>query len=219
MKNMKKLFSVLLVVMVASMLLYGCGQSTDENAESQGTDGDTTAVQVAAIDGNTLTVTVGELNEPSQVSPSQVSDGDGNAKGGPQGADPGDKPDVSDSEKDPGDRPEGMPSEVSNSENRPEDMPEGTPGEGGRGGGPNGFFTAGQESIQITLTDATKITIASQGKETEGTAEDISQGDVLLVTLDDENQALTVSIQSMEPRGDGSGGRPGNADEQEGSDV
>ncbi|MDO4262562.1 MAG: hypothetical protein Q4C82_10820, partial [Eubacteriales bacterium] len=67
-------------------------------------------------------------------------------------------------------------------------------------------FTASGETVTFTLTDSTVITVEGTDGSSEGTADDITVGSILELTLDEENQALTVTVQNTMP---GGGGQPG----------
>ncbi len=66
-------------------------------------------------------------------------------------------------------------------------------------------FEAGSETITFTVTDDTVITIEFQQGSQEGTLEDLAANQVIEVTLDDANQALTLTVKNLQS-GSGFGG-------------
>lgn len=69
------------------------------------------------------------------------------------------------------------------------------------------MFTASGESITFTLTDDTQIIVEQGGETTDGTADDIQEGSILELTLDADNNALTVVVKNA----GGPGGAPGQS--------
>jgi hypothetical protein len=57
-------------------------------------------------------------------------------------------------------------------------------------------FTAGTETVAITITDDTAIKVESVSGETDGSIDDVKEGAVLDVTLDDNNIATSVIIKN-----------------------
>ncbi len=87
------------------------------------------------------------------------------------------------------------------------EMSEAPSGDRAPGGAPQGSpFAASGETQTFTLTDTTEITVESAGNTTEGTADDITVGSILEVTLDTDGNALTVIVKNMNggaPQGQG----------------
>lgn len=87
------------------------------------------------------------------------------------------------------------------------EMSEAPSGDRAPGGAPQGSpFAASGETQTFTLTDTTEITVESAGNTTEGTADDITVGSILEVTLDTDGNALTVIVKNM----NGGGGPQGD---------
>ncbi len=104
--------------------------------------------------------------------------------------------------------PSGEAPEKPDGEGDTSDKPD---GDGGNGGAPDGqmpggsTFEAGSETITFTVTDDTVITIEFQQGSQEGTLEDLAANQVIEVTLDDANQALTLTVKNLQS-GSGFGG-------------
>ena len=83
----------------------------------------------------------------------------------------------------------------------------GAPGEAPSGDAPGGqmpggsSFEASGESITFTLTDDTAITLEYLQGSGEGNADDIAVGSVLEVVLDEDNQAVSVTVRNLNAGG------------------
>ncbi len=135
----------------------------------------------------------GSQSSDSQTPPAKPS-GDSSTGGAP-----GASGSSSDSTNTPPEKPSGSADgNSSDSTNTPPEMPS---GDGGTGGAPSGgapgarpgeaSFTAGDETAVVSLADA-EITEDSQ----EASLSDIEEGDIIKVTFDDDNKAVTVEIMS-----------------------
>ena len=119
--------------------------------------------------------------------PGEAPSGDNNGNGAPGDTPNGDVPG--------GDAPSG-----DNSGN-------GAPGEAPSGDAPGGqmpggsSFEASGESITFTLTDDTAITLEYLQGSDEGNADDIAVGSVLEVVLDEDNQAVSVTVRNLNAGG------------------
>ena len=93
-----------------------------------------------------------------------------------------------------------------------DDSGNGAPGEAPSGEVPSGDAPGGQmpggssfeasgESITFTLTDDTAITLEYLQGSDEGTADDIAVGSVLEVVLDEDNQAVSVTVRNLNAGG------------------
>ncbi len=110
----------------------------------------------------------------------------------------------------PGDAPSGeapsgdAPSGDNSGNGAPGDAPS---GEAPSGDAPSGHmpggssFEASGESITFTLTDDTAITLEYLQGSDEGTADDIAVGSVLEVVLDEDNQAVSVTVRNLNAGG------------------
>ncbi|MBD3108741.1 hypothetical protein IEO70_10215 [Bacillus sp. AGMB 02131] len=91
-------------------------------------------------------------------------------------------------------------SDESNTSKQPEQSPPDN-----NGSAPSKLDLTG-ESVEITITDDTKITVENSENSNKGTVSDIEAGDVLSVTCEeDDSNAITVAIESASP-GDASMG-------------
>ena len=185
----KKLVTLGCVVVMTVSSVTACGSNTTENQTVEATEqseenqSDSVIVQVTAVEGDQITADVGTLTTAS-------ADASGN--GAPGGDNSGNGA--------PGDAPSGDAPGGDNSGN-------GAPGEATSGDAPGGqmpggsSFEASGESITFTLTDDTAITLEYLQGSGEGTADDIAVGSVLEVVLDEDNQAVSVTVRNLNAGG------------------
>ena len=200
-----------------------CGSNTTENQTVEATEqseenqSDSVIVQVTAVEGDQITADVGTLTTasadasgngaPGGEAPSgEAPGGDNSGNGAPGEAPSGDAPGGDDSgngapgEAPSGEAPGGEAPSGDNSGN-------GAPGEAPSGDAPGGqmpggsSFEASGESITFTLTDDTAITLEYLQGSDEGTADDIAVGSVLEVVLDEDNQAVSVTVRNLNAGG------------------
>ena len=191
-----------------------CGSNTTENQTVEATEqseenqSDSVIVQVTAVEGDQITADVGTLTTAS-------ADASGN--GAPGGEAPsGDAPGGDDSGNGaPGEAPSGeAPGGEAPSGDAPggDDSGNGAPGDAPSGEAPSGDAPGGQmpggssfeasgESITFTLTDDTAITLEYLQGSDEGNADDIAVGSVLEVVLDEDNQAVSVTVRNLNAGG------------------
>ena len=198
-------------------------EATEQSEESQS---DSVIVQVTAVDGDQITADVGTLTTASadasgngapggDDSEDGTSDQDNGGNGAPGDAPsgdnsgngaPGDAPSGDNSGNGaPGDAPSGdAPSGDNSGNGAPGDAPSGDAPSGDAPSGqmPGGSsFEASGESITFTLTDDTAITLEYLQGSGEGTADDIAVGSVLEVVLDEDNQAVSVTVRNLNAGG------------------
>lgn len=186
-------------------------------------DGSTVTLQLGELTESDDNGPGGQGQPPEMLSSDGSDTGNSdNANGGPgAGGTPPEKPsgDSSSDSQTPPEKPSGdsstggAPGESgsgsSDSANTPPEKPSGSADGGGsdsgnsdgQSGGPGGgapgarpgeaSFTAGDETAVVSLADA-EITEDSQ----EASLSDIEEGDILKVTFDDDNKAVTVEIMS-----------------------
>ena len=201
-----------------------CGSNTTENQtveateQSEGNQSDSVIVQVTAVEGDQITADVGTLTTasadasgngaPGGEAPSgDAPGGDDSGNGAPGEAPSGDAPggeapsgdnsgNGAPGEAPSGDAPGGEAPSGDNSGN-------GAPGEAPSGDAPGGqmpggsSFEASGESITFSLTDDTAITLEYLQGSGEGNADDIAVGSVLEVVLDEDNQAVSVTVRNL----------------------
>lgn len=206
----KKLVTLGCVVVMTVSSVTACGSNTTENQTVEATEqseenqSDSVIVQVTAVEGDQITADVGTLTTASADASGNGAPG-GEAPGGDDsgnGAPGGDAPsgDNSGNGAPSGDAPGG-----DNSGN-------GAPGEEPSGEAPGGEVPGGQmpggssfeasgESITFTLTDDTAITLEYLQGSGEGTTDDIAVGSVLEVVLDEDNQAVSVTVRNLNAGG------------------
>jgi hypothetical protein len=206
----KKLVTLGCIVVMTVSSVTACGSNTTENQTVEATEqseenqSDSVIVQVTAVEGDQITADVGTLTTASADASGNGAPG-GEAPGGDDsgnGAPGGDAPsgDNSGNGAPSGDAPGG-----DNSGN-------GAPGEEPSGEAPGGEVPGGQmpggssfeasgESITFTLTDDTAITLEYLQGSGEGTTDDIAVGSVLEVVLDEDNQAVSVTVRNLNAGG------------------
>lgn len=203
MKKYRLIISALLVLFTA-VLLAGCGQGTAA-ADTQQTQGGSQAQatapaseentiygNVTAIDGSSITLELGTLNQEAMPggqdgAPPAGAQGSGQAGEAPSGM-PSDLPS--------GGQPSGMPS----GEQPPE-----TPSDGAR----PSMLTLTGETKTITISDESIITVTGQDSQKTGLAA-VREGSTLKVVFAQDGQ----TIQSVVVL-NGGGGFPGGADGKE----
>jgi len=219
----KKLVTLGCVVVMTVSSVTACGSNTTENQTVEATEqseenqSDSVIVQVTAVEGDQITADVGTLTTasadasgngaPGGEAPSgEAPGGDNSGNGAPGEAPSGDAPGGDDSgngapgEAPSGEAPGGEAPSGDNSGN-------GAPGEAPSGDAPGGqmpggsSFEASGESITFTLTDDTAITLEYLQGSDEGNADDIAVGSVLEVVLDEDNQAVSVTVRNLNAGG------------------
>ena len=209
----KKLVTLGCVVVMTESSVTACGSNTTENQmveateQSEENQSDSVIVQVTAVEGDQITADVGTLTTASADASGNGAPGGENSGNGAPGDAPG------------GDAPGGEAPGGDNSGNGvPGDAPSGdnsgngAPGDAPSGDAPSGDAPSGQmpggssfeisgESITFTLTDDTAITLEYLQGSGEGTADDIAVGSVLEVVLDEDNQAVSVTVRNLNAGG------------------
>lgn len=220
----KKLVTLGCVVVMTVSSVTACGSNTTENQTVEATEqseenqSDSVIVQVTAVDGDQITADVGTLTTASADASGNGAPG-GDAPGGDDSGNgaPGEAPsgDAPGGEAPGGDNsgngaPGGETPSGDNSGNgAPGDAPSGEApsGDAPSGDAPGGqmpggsSFEASGESITFTLTDDTAIILEYLQGSGEGTADDIAVGSVLEVVLDEDNQAVSVTVRNLNAGG------------------
>ena len=176
----KKLVTLGCIVVMTVSSVTACGSNTTENQTVEATEqseenqSDSVIVQVTAVEGDQITADVGTLTTAS-------ADASGN--GAPGGEAPGGD-----------DSGNGAPGEEPSGEAPGGEVP------GGQMPGGSSFEASG-ESITFTLTDDTAITLEYLQGSGEGTTDDIAVGSVLEEVLDEDNQAVSVTVRNLNAGG------------------
>ena len=202
-------------------------QTVEATEQSEENQSDSVIVQVTAVEGDQITADVGTLTTASADASGNGAPGgeapSGDAPGGDNSGNgaPGEAPS---GEASGGDAPSGeAPGGDDSGNGAPGDAPSGdnsgngAPGEAPGGDAPSGdapsgdapsgqmpggsSFEASGESITFTLTDDTAITLEYLQGSGEGTADDIAVGSVLEVVLDEDNQAVSVTVRNLNAGG------------------
>ena len=214
----KKLVTLGCVVVMTVSSVTACGSNTTENQmveateQSEENQSDSVIVQVTAVEGDQITADVGTLTTASADASGNGAPGGENSGNGA----PGEAPGGDDSGNGaPGEAPSGeAPGGEAPSGEAPggDDSGNGAPGEAPSGEAPSGDAPGGQmpggssfeasgESITFTLTDDTAITLEYLQGSDEGNADDIAVGSVLEVVLDEDNQAVSVTVRNLNAGG------------------
>ncbi len=202
-------------------------QTVEATEQSEENQSDSVIVQVTAVEGDQITADVGTLTTasadasgngaPGGEAPSgDAPGGDDSGNGAPGEAPSGDAPGGDNSGNGaPGEAPSGeAPGGEAPSGDAPggDDSGNGAPGDAPSGEAPSGDAPGGQmpggssfeasgESITFTLTDDTAITLEYLQGSDEGNADDIAVGSVLEVVLDEDNQAVSVTVRNLNAGG------------------
>ena len=219
----KKLVTLGCVVVMTVSSVTACGSNTTENQTVEATEqseenqSDSVIVQVTAVEGDQITADVGTLTTASADASGngapggEAPGGDDSGNGAPGEAPSGEAPGGDNSGNGaPGEAPSGeAPGGEAPSGEAPggDDSGNGAPGEAPSGDAPGGqmpggsSFEASGESITFTLTDDTAITLEYLQGSDEGNADDIAVGSVLEVVLDEDNQAVSVTVRNLNAGG------------------
>ena len=202
-------------------------QTVEATEQSEENQSDSVIVQVTAVEGDQITADVGTLTTasadasgngaPGGEAPSgDAPGGDDSGNGAPGEAPSGDAPGGDNSGNGaPGEAPSGeAPGGEAPGGDAPggDDSGNGAPGDAPSGEAPSGDAPGGQmpggssfeasgESITFTLTDDTAITLEYLQGSGEGNADDIAVGSVLEVVLDEDNQAVSVTVRNLNAGG------------------
>ena len=209
----KKLVTLGCVVVMTVSSVTACGSNTTENQTVEATEqseenqSDSVIVQVTAVEGDQITADVGTLTTASaDASGNGAPGGDNSGNGAPGDAPSGEAPGGDDSGNGaPGEAPSGeapggeAPSGDNSGNGAPGEAPSGDALGGQMPGGSS--FEASGESITFTLTDDTAITLEYLQGSGEGTADDVAVGSVLEVVLDEDNQAVSVTVRNLNAGG------------------
>ena len=202
-------------------------QTVEATEQSEENQSDSVIVQVTAVEGDQITADVGTLTTasadasgngapggeaPSGEAPGGDDSGNGALGEAPSGEAPGGDNSGNGA---PGEAPSGeAPGGEAPSGDAPggDDSGNGAPGDAPSGEAPSGDAPGGQmpggssfeasgESITFTLTDDTAITLEYLQGSDEGNADDIAVGSVLEVVLDEDNQAVSVTVRNLNAGG------------------
>ena len=202
-------------------------QTVEATEQSEENQSDSVIVQVTAVEGDQITADVGTLTTasadasgngaPGGEAPSgEAPGGDDSGNGAPGEAPGGEAPGgEAPSGEAPGgdDSGNGASGEAPSGEAPGGEAPSGdNSGNGALGEAPSGDAPGGQmpggssfeasgESITFTLTDDTAITLEYLQGSDEGNADDIAVGSVLEVVLDEDNQAVSVTVRNLNAGG------------------
>ena len=202
-------------------------QTVEATEQSEENQSDSVIVQVTAVEGDQITADVGTLTTASADASGngapggEAPGGDDSGNGAPGEAPSGEAPGGDNSGNGaPGEAPSGdAPGGEAPSGEAPggDDSGNGAPGDAPSGEAPSGdapsgdapggqmpggsSFEASGESITFTLTDDTAITLEYLQGSDEGNADDIAVGSVLEVVLDEDNQAVSVTVRNLNAGG------------------
>lgn len=195
--KLKSTLSLLCVTGLMAMALAGCGSnsagtasaasaaSNSENVSSSSEPSSSEIIgQVQSVSDKTVTLLLGDLTDAGQNQNGAPAVG-----GGSSSASLNTSPDAlqaptdgQSSSQQPGGQPGGQPDE-----NQPVDSQPAR----------REVFMAGTETADITITDDTAINVETVSGETEGSIDDIKEGTVLDVTMDDNNMATAIIVKNV----------------------
>ena len=205
--------AVILCTTAMLVTFGGCGNtdsgetpgSASESADAQKDYSNQTVIgQVKAIGGTKVTLQLGKMDFPSMKEKPESDDENGKQPGDGQGdfeksegdgQNDAEKPERTEGDiPDDAERPEmsQLPPD-GEKENREKNPPSGTDGDIVRKG--NGGFTAGEETLSLDL-DGVSIVTNNRGESTETKLEDIAEGDILTITLGENNTVKSVEVRS-----------------------
>ena len=207
---MKRMISLCCAGLMA-FSLAACGSQNATSSTSTPQVTSSVVGKITALDGTTATLQLGELTEnqpgdpPSQDGTQSGGDnanGDSSASG--QSQTPPEKPEGDNNTQGTGDS-----SSSTDTQSGSSTPPSGqnAPPSDGQGPAPGSTFTAGEETATVDLSSAT-VTKESQDGTTDASLSDLAVGDVIEVTMGDDNTATAVVIKSL-------GGAPGGSDSGE----
>ena len=184
---MKRMISLCCAGLMA-FSLAACGSQNATSSTSTPQVTSSVVGKITALDGTTATIQLGELteNQPGDPPGGDNADGDSSASGQTQT---------------PPEKPEGESSSDSSTQTPPA-KPEGDNNTQDTADGST--FTAGEETTTVDLSSAT-VTKESQDGTTDASLSDLAVGDVIEVTMGDDNTATAVVIKAI-------GGAPGGSD-------
>ena len=205
---MKRMISLCCAGLMA-FSLAACG-SQNAASSSTSTPQVTSAVvgKITALDGTTVTLQLGELTEnqpgdpPSQDGAQPSGDnasGDSSASG--QTQTPPEKTEGDNNTQGTGDG--SSSTDAQNGSSAPLSGQNAPPSDG-QGSAPGSTFTAGEETTTVDLSGAT-VTKESQSGITDASLSELAVGDVIEVTMGEDNTATAVVIKSVGGAPDGSG--------------
>ena len=204
---MKRMISLCCAgLMVVS--LAACG-SQNAASSSTSTPQVTSAVvgKITALDGTTVTLQLGELTEnqpgdpPSQDSTQPSGDNADGDSSTSSTQTPPEQPEGDNNTQGTGDS-----SSSTDAQNGSSTPPSGqnAPPSDGQGPAPDSTFTTGEETTTVDLSGAA-VTKESQSGTTDASLSDLAVGDVIEVTMGEDNTATAVVIKSVGGAPDGSG--------------
>ena len=207
---MKRMISLCCAGLMA-FSLAACGSQNATSSTSTPQVTSSVVGKITALDGTTATLQLGELTEnqpgdpPSQDGTQSGGDnanGDSSASG--QSQTPPEKPEGDNNTQGTGDS-----SSSTDTQSGSSTPPSGqnAPPSDGQGPAPGSTFTAGEETATVDLSGTT-VTKESQDGTTDASLSDLAVGDVIEVTMGDDNTATAVVIKSI-------GGAPGGSDSGE----
>ncbi len=194
---MKRMISLCCAGLMA-FSLAACG-SQNAASSSTSTPQVTSAVvgKITALDGTTVTLQLGELTENQPGGPPSQD-------GAQLSGDNADGDSSTSSTQTPPEKTEGDNNTQGTGDGSFSTDAQNDPPSDGQGSAPGSTFTAGEETTTVDLSGAT-VTKESQSGTTDASLSDLAVGDVIEVTMGEDNTATAVVIKSVGGAPDGSG--------------
>ncbi|HWT75393.1 MAG TPA: hypothetical protein VN258_11855 [Mobilitalea sp.] len=231
MKRIKRYVAIGCTLLLVAVPLTACSkskESTNDNTNVSTTEDTTLASttvygKVTAIDGNVVTLALGELSQSGMGGaapsgqPPQMPNGNSTGGAAPSGTPNGDMNNSAVPSQTPGDTsgaavPSGTPG-ASDGGAAPSGMPGGNPPSGGIPGSMRSSFTENGETLTITVEDEGVIQVQSGSSTTQGSIADITVDAILQVQYAEDGSISAITVQSSAmaaPGGMGGGSMSGS---------
>lgn len=177
---MKRMISLCCAGLMA-FSLAACGSQNATSSTSTPQVTSSVVGKITALDGTTATLQLGELTENQPSAPPDQDDAQPNGDSSASGQTPPEKPEGQDDSNQTA-KDNGTAADSGNADDQK------APPSDGQGSSPDSTFTAGEETTTVDLSGAT-VTKESPDGSTDASLSDLSVGDVIEVTMGDDNTA------------------------------
>lgn len=211
---MRRKISLLLVLtLLLSLALTGCGKQNSTTLSAKGTDvyGKVTEINGEKVSFDVVSIPDVPNGGNNQGTPPEMPNGD-NSQGNPPEKPNGDNGQNTPPEKPDGGNNQGTPPEMPNGGNGQNNTPE-KPGDDNNQGTPpdipggQGLSSTG-ESGTVTIADPSVLFIVKDNAEASAEIKDISVGKILKITFDESGKITKIVICDEKDVFAGGNGRP-----------
>ena len=208
MKN-KRLAALATAMAMVTAIASGCSKNSGSTSESDDYSGQTITGEVTVVDGDDITIALGEIKEAEDSSSESEDDNSGESE-------PTEATDTSDNSNDSRSMPSGQSQGDGEapSGQAPGDgeMPSGqAPGDGEMPSGqaPGGNmpgdssaivqyeFEENGDTATIDVSSVTTITVENDTDDEDDTVDEIQVGDILEITFDEEGSVSSITVKSL----------------------